>query len=181
MSLDNKNIHGADEVLKRLEEAKQYLQQDVYEAIGIEAVRHFKMAFTDEGFTDKNLTKWSARKTKTKLQRNILTGQGSGDHLADSIDYKTTPPTVTIFTDKEYAQIHNEGGEITVTTQMKKFFWAKHKEAKDGGDSEMAEQYKYMALAKKITIPKRQFIGNSETMMNKISEKVQRDLNKILN
>jgi hypothetical protein len=55
MGLDNKNIHGADEMLKRLEEAKQYLQQDVYEVIGIEAVRHFKKAFTDEGFTDKNL------------------------------------------------------------------------------------------------------------------------------
>ena len=62
------------------------------------------------------------------------------------------------FTSSEpYAAIHNEGGEITVTERMKKYFWAKFKQTGQ-------QHWKYLALVKtgsKITIPKRQFLGSS--------------------
>ena len=62
------------------------------------------------------------------------------------------------FTSSEpYAAIHNEGGEITVTERMKKYFWAKFKETGQ-------LHWKRLALVKvgsKLTIPKRQFIGTS--------------------
>ncbi len=85
MSLDNQNIHGADDLLKKLNAAKQYLNQDVQQVIGVEAVNHFKSNFVNEGF-DGN--KWAARKTKVRINKKTLTGQGSGNHLSDSIDYK---------------------------------------------------------------------------------------------
>ncbi|MCZ2393038.1 MAG: phage virion morphogenesis protein [Chitinophagales bacterium] len=77
-----------------------------------------------------------------------------------------------------YASIHNEGGEITITTQMKKFFWAMYYKAsggittlKDGSVSKTkrnqklsqdAEYWKSLAFKKvgdKLKIPPRPFIG----------------------
>lgn len=179
--MDNNNIKGADDFIKKLNALKQYLQQDVKEVIGTEAVRHFKKSFTDEGFTDEVLTKWDTRKTKMALPKKTLTGQGSGDHLSDSIEYKIEGNSIIITTDRVYAQIHNEGGTIPVTPKMKRFFWAKHKEAKDNDNTDLAEQYKYMALATTITIPKRQFIGNSTSMNNTITQKIKAHLTKIFN
>lgn len=178
MPLDNKNIHGADALLKKLEAARHYLASDVNEVIGVEAVNHFKSNFANEGF-DGN--KWAARKTKLRLNKKVLTGQGGGDHLGDSIDYKVSGNTTTIYTDKIYGEIHNEGGTITVTPKMKKFFWAKSFEAKEAGEPDLQEQYKWMALSKKITIVQREFMGESQQLNEKIIAKITRDLTRILN
>jgi len=178
MALNNGNIHGADEMMLHINAAKLYLAGDVKEVIGTEAVKHFKNNFVEEGFDG---TKWDARKTKVKLQKKILTGQGSGDHLSDSIDYEVNGNSIIIHTDRIYAEIHNEGGEITVTPKMKAFFWAKHHEAKEAGDSDLADQYKWMALAKVIKIKQRKFMGESNVLNNKIVDKIKRDLNRILN
>jgi phage gpG-like protein len=178
MAQNNNNVHGVDELLKKLEAAKLYLKEDVQEVIGTEAVNHFKENFVKQGFDN---DKWAARKTKVKLQKNILTGQGSGDHLSDSIDYRIEGNTIIIYTDKPYGKIHNEGGQITVTPKMKRFFWAKSIEAKQGGDLDLAEQYKWMALSKTINIVKREFMGESPVLNNKIIDKITRDLKKILN
>jgi len=177
MGLDNQNIHGADVLIRKLNAAKAYLQNDAPEVIGTEAVKHFKKNFVDEGFDG---VKWASRKTKVKLQRKVLTGQGNGDHLGDSIDYRVEGRTIIIYTDKVYAQIHNEGGTITVTPKMKGYFWAMSKQAKEAGDTEMAEQYKAMALSKEITIIQRKFMGESPLLTNKIIDKIKRDLTRIL-
>lgn len=71
-----------------------------------------------------------------------------------------------------YASIHNEGGEITVTPQMKKFFWAMYYKTSGGSGasagkkqrslSEEAEWWKRLALKRvgdRIRIPQRQFVG----------------------
>lgn len=178
MALDNNNIHGADDMIRRLQEAKLYLKEDVGEVIGVEAVNHFKNNFQEEGF-DGN--KWASRKTKVHLNKKVLTGQGGGDHLGDSIDYRVEGNSTIIYTDKEYAQIHNEGGEITVTPKMKRFFWAKSMEAKENGDADLQEQYKWMALSKTIHIVKREFMGESNILNEKITAKIMRDLTRILN
>lgn len=71
--------------------------------------------------------------------------------------------TVQFSSSLTYASIHNEGGTLTVTTRMKKYFWAKYRQAtgslsttKTGKVSRskrnlrlsaMAQFYKAMALA----------------------------------
>ncbi len=181
MARNNQNIKGVDELIAKLQAAKHYLRTDVFDVIGVEAVNQFKRNFDQEGFEDRSVNKWASRKSKRPGSTNgqkILTKSGD---LAESITYEKKPPAVIIQTDKPYAELHNEGGEITVTDKMRKFFWAKHKEYKDGGDMELADQYKAFALSKKIVIPKRQFMGQSETLNNNIVEKIMRDLNRILN
>lgn len=179
--MDNQYVQGADALQRKLNLAKQYLQDDVKDVIGTEAVKQFKKNFEQEGFVDKNVSKWAGRKTKRSGSTNSQKVLSKSGELAESIDYRKEGEGVVVYTDKPYAEIHNEGGEITVTPQMKKYFWAMHRQAKDGGDLDMADQYKGMALAKKITMPKRQFIGESEVLTENITNKIVRDLTKILN
>jgi phage gpG-like protein len=178
LGLDNKNIHGADDLLRRIAEAKEYLRTDAKEVVGTEAVKHFKNNFVEEGFDGQ---KWAARSGAVRLQKNILTGQGSGDHLGDSIDFRIEGEIIIIYTDKIYAEIHNEGGEITVTPKMKRFFWAKHHEYKEAGDTDIANQWKYMALSSVIKIKQRKFIGQSNLLNDKIVAKLTTDLKRIFN
>jgi phage gpG-like protein len=178
MGFDNQNIHGADALLAKLQALKLYLKEDVPVIIGTEAVNHFKNNFQEEGF-DGN--KWDSRKTKRAGGTNgqkILTFSGE---LSESIDFRIEGDTIVIYSDKPYAEIHNEGGIITLTDKQKKFFWAKHKEAKDAGDTDMADQYKAFALSKQLIIKQRKFMGESKELLRKIIERVKRDLNHILN
>lgn len=55
-----------------------------------------------------------------------------------------------------YTALHNEGGKITVTAKMKRFFWAKYKETKD----ESWRRIALMKVGKVITMPERRFIGD---------------------
>lgn len=99
--------------------------------------------------------------------------------LRNSINADITSDGIKFSSSLPYASIHNEGGTITVTHRMKKFFWHKYYEAagkmskkKDGSLANNkrnqnlsieAMQWKNLALMKvgqKMTIPKRQFIGD---------------------
>jgi phage gpG-like protein len=98
--------------------------------------------------------------------------------LRRSIRATSSDNTIRFFSSLPYAAIHNEGGTVTVTAKMKKYFWAmyykssgavtktKKGEARQTGRnkslSQEASRWKNMALKKvgsKIKIEQRQFIG----------------------
>lgn len=161
--MDNQNISGADAMLRQLEAIKEYIESDVLDVVGVESVNHFKSSFDNEGF-DGN--KWAARATKVKLDKKILTGQGSGDHLADSIEYEKRGKEVVISTDKVYAQIHNEGFDGTENVPA-------HERTVKG------KKYPVKAHTRHMVMPKRQFIGDSPLLNQKITNKIVRDLNRL--
>lgn len=71
-----------------------------------------------------------------------------------------------------YTALHNEGGKITVTDKMKRFFWYKYMRTKD-------EAWKRMALMKTgkiISIPQRQFIGDGPDTRRIIKDAIDRNL-----
>lgn len=182
--MDNEHIKGLDDVLRRLAAAERYFENDVPVVIGVEAVKHFKESFQDEGFTDSSLKKWDTRKTKRLEGTNTQKILSKSSELGESIDYRIEGSTVVIYSDKPYAQIHNEGGTIPVTEKMRGYFWSQYYKAVDlTGDKEdeLAQQFKNMALAKTITIQQRQFMGDSQALIEKISNKIVRDLTRILN
>ncbi|WP_346237752.1 phage virion morphogenesis protein [Niabella insulamsoli] len=176
--MSSQNIKGAAEMEAALLKAIDYIKNDVPIVIGQLAVDHFKEAFRKGGLAN---TKWESRKTPRAGSTNA---QGvlvlSGD-LMESIDYRIQGSTIIIYSDLLYAEIHNEGGEITVSVKMKKFFWAKHYEMKDAGNLDLAELYKRCALAKKIVIPKRQFIGPDPELDQQVVDKITKDLDNIFN
>lgn len=165
--------------MQKLQALKDYIDNDVPEVIGTESVNHFKQNFQRESFDGK--TKWKTRATKRAGSTNSQKTLTKSTDLAESIDYKVQGKTIIIYTDKVYAQIHNEGGEIQVTPKMKKQFWALHYQAKNDGDADRADQFKSMALAKKIVMPQRQYMGESQELIDAIVAKLTRDFNKILN
>ena len=152
---------------------KQFIESDMPRIVGTEAVNHFKESFDNEGFTDKRKKKWKPRAFETNKQKGKPILHGSGD-LEDSIDYRPEPGRVIIFSDKEYAEIMNEGGKIPVTKKMRSFFWAMYYETQE-------EVYRNMAMTKKkeITIPKRQFMGFSEALNKRIEKKLDKRVDQI--
>lgn len=135
----------------------------------VELSEEFDRNFERNGFfSDKwkprahDYTKGSLLAVSSKLRRSI---KGGAETLADGVRFSSSVP---------YAAIHNEGGKITVTGKMKKFFWAKFKETGEVG-------WKYMALMKVgqvIKIPQRQFIGDGPETQNLIRGVIQSNLDK---
>ena len=84
---------------------------------------------------------------------------------------KTTRNSVTIGTDKPYAQIHNEGGTVKQNITIKAH------SRKQKGRTENVKEYK---RKREFKIPKRQFIGESAILMRRIERFVQREITAIL-
>jgi phage gpG-like protein len=103
--------------------------------------------------------------------------------LRRGLSSKIVGDTIEYTNSQKYAALHNDGGTITVTMKMKKYFWAKYYEAggkvttrQDGAPrggarnqryTEEAAQWKSLALmkvGKKMTIKKRQFVGWDDSM-----------------
>jgi phage gpG-like protein len=112
---------------------KDTLQGTLSRVIRQEALNHFEMSWSKQGFTDQNLQLWPSRKpperqfnkdgTRSKsfikwqnqnTGRAILVGHRtkvSGIHLKDSLKGNIDNKRIIISTDKPYAQVHNEGGK----------------------------------------------------------------------
>lgn len=122
-------------------------------------------SFIKQGFTDTSFIPWVKRKddfTHKLLQQSLALKNSINITQADFKNIE-----ITAGAGINYGAIHNEGGTITVkvTPKMKKFFWAMYKKTE-------VEKWKFLALTKKenfiIKIPKRQFIGTSDTLMNEL-------------
>lgn len=125
----------------------------------------FLTSFIKEGFTDNNFIAWPKR--RDELTHKMLS---QSLKLRESVQIKEANFNRIVISAGEnipYAEIHNNGGTILVpvTKKMRKYFWMMFKKTND-------EKYKWMALTKKeqmtINIPKRQFIGESFALENKI-------------
>ena len=167
----------------------QNIIKNILTDVKVELSAEFDQNFTRKAFFDK---KWKDRKRQGKGTLLVATGK-----LRRSIRAKTSNTSVTWTSSEPYASIHNEGGEITVTMKMKRFFWAKYYELggkikykKNGQMSKTsskvsaeAEFYKALALkpvGSKITIPERRFIGNHPNISREVERICKANLNSIL-
>jgi phage gpG-like protein len=190
IKLINKNFTG--NIRRMNERMKRYMQQDAPRIIGTEAVNHFKQSFDDEGFTDKSLKKWKPAKrtqaysewygfqygARTPLPSNHprrkgakraykarkanpitnyspaatrrKTLSGLTGNLKESITYRKAGNRVIVFSNLPYARVHNEGETAKVLGK------------------------------KSVKMPKRQFMGDSQKLKDKITRELDRDINHIL-
>jgi phage gpG-like protein len=174
--------------------SKQVLPK-IMRKLGNEAVNFFTDNIT-RGITVRGVPfKPRAYELKNRRGRSVLIQTGE---LRRSIEIKKIDvDSVEIGSDLEYAKTHNEGGEIPVTPQMRKFFWAKYYEAnkrvkttKKGTISQNkaniqvsndAKFWQNMALNKsdKIQMPRRQFIGDSKQLRKILSMVIEKELKKL--
>ncbi len=162
----NENLTGPSEAL--ISAFQKFVQEDALRIVETEALNHFQNSFVYQGFTDKSLVKWPARKIpkrkgkpitgktlekwKAKNEgRALLISHASdtkGTHLANSITSELSPGKVTIIVDKPYAQVHNDGLRA----------------GRPPG----------------FTMPQRQFIGPSEKLGEKIQAKFEKEIDKLI-
>jgi phage gpG-like protein len=166
------------------------------------AVSHFKNNFRLGGFVNDGLHPWTPSKRigmNNSANNNYGTLLSGRNHLMNSIRYIPGDGQVTITNRVEYAGIHNEGGAVqiqthpTVTQKMRKFAWAKFYEIMGGRPAAGvpipadAQRWRGIALTKKarldinirIVMPKRQFIGDSKELNDKITAKIESKVSEI--
>jgi phage gpG-like protein len=154
-------------LISNQKEIEDYIKNIAPEIAGNEAVAHFRENFGKEGFVDGGLHPWPEVKrrdpdspwygyspvTKSRFSPTRASDRILHDtgELMDSIDYRVTGPgEATISSDKPYAHVHNEGGYAKI-------------------------------FGKKLFImPRRQFIGESQELNERIISELTRDIAKIL-
>lgn len=174
-------------------------------AAGTLAQNRFRGNFREGGFVDSTLEPWPVTQrqlhgTGTASKYGPLLSRRN--HLMKSVVHETSDYRTIVFSDEEYAAIHNDGGTVhpTVTPKMRRYAWARYFEAmrqkkgsrgKSGKNSRMtaqrnaeAEKWKGLALTRKqrldIKIPQRKFLGSSEQLSRNIREKAIKELDKII-
>lgn len=152
----------------------------------VESLKFFRDRFIKQGWEDSAFQPWQKSKHPFMGKRTML----NSNSLMNSLKVQEeTDSRVVIINDKEYAATHNNGAVITVTAQMKKYFWWQYKihsgnvsRFKNGNiqrnkenkkTNAKAEYCKAMALkpvGSKIKIPQRQFMGNSKKLMENMDK-----------
>lgn len=149
---------------------------------GSESVRFFKESFRNEGFTDALFKAWPKTSNPMAGKRTMY---GKGILMQSVRKTEQNKQRIVVESGTDYSEIQNNGGTITVTAQMKSFFWAKFYElsgkvkqtstgkvsrsksnVKSSAKAEFCRRMALMKVGTKIKIPQRQFMGNSQTMMN---------------
>lgn len=192
------------DVQRMVKDVEHLISRKLPVAAGKIAKQHFQDNFRQGGFVNGGLHPWTPAKRLSSGGRgadyHYPTLLSSRKHLFSSIGYTPGYAKVTVFNDVIYAPVHNEGGIITVpvTAKMRRFAWAKYyslgggsKGSQEGqkgpknANPEEAGKWKGLALTRKqsltINIPRRQFIGESAELTEKIAEYLENELLKIVN
>lgn len=121
--------------------------------MGVEAKNHFVGSFRNQGFTDNTLRRWKPRKREISGFGVSKRHGGSRAILVKSGDLRRsirivnkTINKVVIGSDLPYAQIHNDG--------LYGMAWGKHR----------------------FKMPKRQFIGHSRKLINKLKSDLDKKI-----
>lgn len=145
------------------------LQGDIRRLAAVHCLNFFKESFYKKGFTDTSFVPWEKRNEPDYRKGGALLVATS--NLLESLQTMRGSNQYQIIfgTYAQYAKIHNEGGTLTIpiTVKSRKFFWYMFKKTGD-------DKWKAMALTKKtvmkVKMPKRQFIGESEVLMNELDK-----------
>ena len=163
---------------------------------------HFQDNFRRGGFVNGGLHPWPKSKRLSSGGTGAASRYGtllSGrNYLFGSIKYVPSDYRVVISNEVPYAALHNRGGtvDVPVTDRMRRYAWARFYRAsgkarkgrrKAGGGAQASPQaafWKNFALTRKkklhIRIPKRQFIGDSRELDEKINGRIEEEVRKIL-
>ena len=141
------------------------LKADILDDMRVDLSEEFDRNFERKGFFS---DKWKPR-AYDYSRGSLLMVSGDmrkatqGEVSGDGVRFSSAMP---------YASIHNEGGKITVTAKMKRYFWAKFIQTKDESWRRMA----LMRVGKVVTMPERRFIGDGPDTQRIIREAIDRNL-----
>lgn len=149
------------------------MKRDAVSYAAVTGLNFFIDSFQKQGFTDRSFEPWQKRGGGDRPGGALLVKSA---HLRNSLKVMERSIDKIVFgSNSPYAKIHNEGGIINVnlTPKARRFFWFMYYATND-------TKYKWMALTKKdslmIKIPKRQFIGESQTLMNNLETWLKKEI-----
>jgi phage gpG-like protein len=168
--------------------ARENLLRDTARMAASESVRFFKESFVKGGFTGASLQKWPDRESPLGGKKLMY---GTGTLMQSIHTTEESAKRISVVSDTAYSEIHNNGGVITVTARMKRYWWAQYYRfsgtAKRNSNTKAGRSFntrlnartefcKRMALMKvgsKVKIPQRQFMGESQALMNILDKELQ--------
>jgi phage gpG-like protein len=145
----------------------QQLKRDVVSYTAVYGLNFFLDSFQKQGFTDRSFEAWVKRKNDSRPGGALLIKSAGLRNSLRTIE--KSAERIVWGSNSPYGKIHNEGGVITITLTKKarKFFWFMYYTTNEA-------RFKWMAISKKdklsIKIPKRQFVGHSETLMGDLDK-----------
>lgn len=164
--------------------------------LGTVAVNFFKERFQAQNWVGDRTEPWPARKEdrrrrrrETRTNRGILTKTG---RLRRSIrKISVIEDSVLIGTDVPYAQVHNEGGVINHPARQGKLSFAqKGKSANarlvlartrtEKQRSRIVDEWKGEIPAYKVKMPRRQFIGFSQHLDDRMVRQAEAEYNRAI-
>jgi phage gpG-like protein len=178
--------YNIDKLIAKTEKAKKRLPT----LLGNEAKNHFVAGFRIGGKkTDASRSGWKERGFSFRRNKGRAVLTQSGD-LRRSIQVRRKALNRIIIGTEgiPYAEIHNEGGSITITPAMRRFFYAMMMETGKGAkgktariDSQIAQEARfwrgmYRHKGSKIKMPKREFIGKSRVLERKMHVIIRNEL-----
>lgn len=166
-------VKGRIEIAEKL---RATLVRHVPKRVAADAERHFKESFRNQGFTDKQLKPWP----RLKVARSNSKGQELKDRilkdtglLSNSIRVARADingiQVVAGGPHVPYAQIHNEGGRIRGTQNVRAH---KRRSRKTGKEHDVRAFTRNVD----ITIPPRPFMGPSEILERKMRATVLKSI-----
>lgn len=150
------------------------LKPQLIHAVGVEGLKFIDDNFTAQAFRGATTDRWPKRKKEPKgARRALLVKTGK---LRRSFRAEESGAQVSLSTDVEYAQVHNEGGQIVHKPRTTILNYTKKKTGKLRLSSVRTEsQQRKITDIRRGTIgmhitnmPKRQFIGNSPVLNNEV-------------
>lgn len=159
--------------------------------LGTVAVNFFKDSFRRQGWLDKKTEHWPKRSSQAKRNngRALLIDTG---HLRNSIILAgATSTTAVIKTQLPYAAAHNEGfkGVVNVKEHTRgayskvkvQYSNISTRKVTSRSMSMQTGQRKVKAYSRRMNLPKRQFMGDSEVMFRKFDVTIVKSIDKIFN
>lgn len=151
---------------------------------GVMAVNFSKERFRAQNWIDNHTEPWKRRQLRPGGRGTLIK---SGSLKRRTRIVRSNSKNTIIGNDHPAAEAHNEGAKIMVTDKMRRMWWAKYYElAPEKGSKKKpkpeALYYRNLALTKKkfITIPRRQFMGESAYLSRQIERQMAADFNKAL-
>jgi phage gpG-like protein len=195
--MDARNINNIVEKLQ--DQVVKEITNNLPRKVGVVAVNQAKNNFRESGYLDNGIHKWKQTKRQQGKGTNARYGPltSSRNHLMSSVQAKPSIGQVIIENPVPYASIHNNGGNITthptITPKMRKYAWHMvYSLAGIKGNGKLpkelpqeAQKWKGLALTSKskitvrANIPKRQFLGDSAELRQKINNMINQSLEKI--
>lgn len=136
----------------------------------IEARNFFDQSWSNKGFTDQSLKTWDPVTDKSgNIKQRPLVQSG---RLRRSLRTEVTGNSGKVYTEVEYAQIHNEGGTIAMTQNVREHTYR----------TRSGKRATRRAHSRKVnrTMPQRQFMGESAKLNELHEDIITSHLSKII-